>query len=124
MKNKLITVYELMGLVKDDKAPKKIKLQDTIYEYDKNINGYFDKNGYNLFYLVMSRHILNSKIEILPEENDDWEDLKNLEFAGLSFDDKSLYKEVDESLDCISTHINKIIKNQKYLKEKLESKND
>ncbi len=29
-----ITMYELLGLVKDGKAPKKIKYKYTLYEYD------------------------------------------------------------------------------------------
>ncbi len=115
MKNKEITIYELMGLIKDDKAPKKIKLQDTTYEYDKNINGYFDKNGYNLFYLVMNRHILNDTVEILPKENDEWEDIEeidiNLGILNMSGTEKY-----------ISNHINQLIKNQRKIIEKLEEK--
>ena len=29
-----ITMYELLGLVKDGKAPKKIKFRNEIYEYE------------------------------------------------------------------------------------------
>ena len=32
-----ITMYELLGLVKDGKAPKKIKFRNEIYEYINNI---------------------------------------------------------------------------------------
>lgn len=32
-----ITIYELLGLVKDGKAPKKIKLRNEIYEYKNQL---------------------------------------------------------------------------------------
>lgn len=38
--NKTITIYELLGLVKDGKAPKKIKVTGNIYEYDEEFKFY------------------------------------------------------------------------------------
>ena len=35
-----ITIYELLGLIKDGKAPKKIKYKNNIYEYDGEIQNY------------------------------------------------------------------------------------
>ena len=41
-----ITIYELLGLVKDGKAPKKIKFKNAIYEYKNNIeDGFIDYVG-------------------------------------------------------------------------------
>ena len=41
-----ITIYELLGLVKDGKAPKKIKFRNEIYEYKNNIeDGFIDYAG-------------------------------------------------------------------------------
>ena len=41
-----ITMYELLGLIKDDKAPKKIKFRNEIYEYKNNIeDGLIDYVG-------------------------------------------------------------------------------
>ncbi len=40
---KTITMYELLGLLKDDKAPKKIKIDNIIYELDEETNMYFTK---------------------------------------------------------------------------------
>ena len=126
MKNKTITIYELMGLIKDNKAPKKIKFQDVIYEYDKNINGYFDKNGYNLFYLVMSKYILDSKIEILTEENDEWEDIEEYQYSIIPsyFNLESAIKTINENFEKHQKALISIVKNQKYIIEKLESKDD
>ena len=39
-----ITMYELLGLVKDGKAPKKIKVRNEIYEYKSN-NDFIDYVG-------------------------------------------------------------------------------
>ena len=67
-----ITIYELLGLVKDGKAPKKIKYDGDIYEYDKMSDDYMIPGAYsnsglldNLF--VFSQ--LNDTVEILEEEN-------------------------------------------------------
>lgn len=38
-----ITMYELLGMVKDDKAPKKIKVTGTIYDFDEEYGFYFTK---------------------------------------------------------------------------------
>ena len=41
-----VTIYELIGLVKDCKAPKKIKFRNEIYEYKNNIeDGLIDYVG-------------------------------------------------------------------------------
>ena len=67
--NKIISVYELLGLIKDGKAPKKIKFDDTEYKCG---NGYYYRidneipkiftNEYNIFLC------LNDKVEILEED--------------------------------------------------------
>lgn len=36
-----ITIYELLGLVKEGKAPKKIKFRNEIYEYENHIKDSF-----------------------------------------------------------------------------------
>ena len=38
-----ITMYELLKLVKDGKAPKKIKVTGRIYEFDKDYDMYYTK---------------------------------------------------------------------------------
>ncbi len=128
MKNKEITIYELMGLIKDRKAPKKIKLQDRTYEYDKNYETYFDiKNQENLLCYVMVRNDLNCTVEILPKENDEWEDIYTLNDTeehhfmnrqnGMTQEDRRL---LDSNFKTLGETINQLIKNQKYLKERLD----
>ena len=38
-----ITVYELLGLIKDDKAPKKIIYNNRVWEYETNIKDYYNE---------------------------------------------------------------------------------
>ena len=108
MKNKIITIYELMGFIKDNKVPKKIKIDNR--EYDYNLGDYYSTKGvsllndYNLR-LCSIEEILEAKIEILPEENDEWEDIEEIQ-VGDVYD--------------ITKVLNKLIKNQKYLKERLD----
>ena len=118
MKNKEITIYELIGLIKDGKAPAKIKFRDEVYywsydTYTKNIST--PDNQVSLFREYRIDYCLNQKIEILPEENDEWEDIEEYD---LKPDDWSLPSQADME---IQKRLNTVIKNQKYLKEKLEN---
>ena len=79
-----ITMYELLGLVKDDKAPKKIKFRNEIYEYKNNIeDGFIDyvgieKETNERFYL--SSYIGNNYIsDIFTDEVEIIEEPKKIE---------------------------------------------
>lgn len=68
-----ITIYELLGLVKDGKAPKKIKFRNEIYEYENHIKDSFidyvgiEKETNEVFYL--SSYIGNNYIsDIFTDE--------------------------------------------------------
>lgn len=80
---KTITMYELLGMVKDGKAPKKIKVGNKIYNYETfNIgkgDNYFtaewrEVKGYRInydgtyYYLEIRDYNLNDEVEILEEE--------------------------------------------------------
>ena len=132
MKNKEITIYELIGLIKDNKAPKNIKYQGEEYIY---IGGDYQSIEDDS-YLMPSIHILevlNDTVEIIPEENgyffnnrqeiidyvnnvikkenNDWEDLEEICNSDLTFEQVKIH---------YSYAINQLIKNQKYLKERLD----
>ena len=73
MGNKEITMYELIGLIKDGKAPKKIKYNGKEYYY--NFGDYYSVKDINLFNnvelkLKSIRELLQVKVEILPEKNE------------------------------------------------------
>ena len=79
-----ITMYELIGLVKDGKAPKKIKFRNEIYEYENHIkDGFIDyvgieKETNEVFYL--SSYIGNNYIsDIFTDEVEIIEEPKKLE---------------------------------------------
>ena len=79
-----ITMYELLGLVKDGKAPKKIKFRNEIYEYENHIkDGFIDyvgieKEDNEAFYL--SSYIGNNYInDIFTDEVEIIEETKKIE---------------------------------------------
>lgn len=108
-----ITIYELLGLVKDDKAPKKIKFKNVIYEYKNNIeDGFIDYVGIEKetnvkFYL--SSYIGNNYInDIFTDEVEIIEEPKKIE-----------YEQIEEltcnEYDFEKKTINSLIKNQRKL---------
>jgi hypothetical protein len=79
-----ITIYELLGLVKDGKAPKKIKFRNEIYEYENHIKDSFidyvgiEKETNEVFYL--SSYIGNNYIsDIFTGEVEIIEEPKKIE---------------------------------------------
>ena len=123
MENKIITIYELMGLIKDGKAPKKIKCNDI--NYQTNEIEWFTLKMFELNHLEKA---LNTKIEILPEENNEWKDIKEIEdnYNTVSLDEREdiFRAKFNDNSNIFACRIDLLIKNQKYLKEKLESKDE
>ena len=60
------TIYELLGMIKDGKAPKKIIYDGEIWTYDKN--DYANENNWDLFDEYVLTDILNDEVEILDED--------------------------------------------------------
>ena len=60
-----ITIYDLLGMIKDGKAPKKIKYKNIEYEYEDI--GYYNKQRGYLFDGYYPEGILDDEIEILDE---------------------------------------------------------
>jgi len=101
-----ITIYELLGLVKDGKAPKKIKFNYSIYEY-KWSNTYQEKcyvngNNYRLWENLNLNRNLNDEAEII-EEPKKIEKCKNYE-DFLAIDDyiEHLKNKINELIDEIN----------------------
>lgn len=119
-----ITMYELLGMVKDGKTPK-IKFNNSIYEYHDKEHGYcryYHDNTYiclNTDYYLFD--ILNDEVEILEEKNRIPEKLDYCEentFSkrqnGMTSEDRRL---LDSNFKEIGNKINSIID---YLKSKGE----
>ena len=93
-----ITLYELLGLVKDGKElPKKIKVLDVIYEFDDHYGDYFNKSLDRYLFVYMTSeeewklaYFLNAEVEILEEEP------RNIEVCGTWFT-KSEYDKLAQS---------------------------
>lgn len=63
-----ITIYELLGLAKDGKAPQKIKYEYSIYELTPEMNDYYCKNEMRWFTNeINSLGVLNDYVEIIEE---------------------------------------------------------
>ena len=113
--NKTITIYELLGLVKDGKAPNKIRFCDEIFTFNN------DKCNFLYKYQIGKCQLfgcckLNDKIEII-EDNDKLEKIKwnekesragilraDQEIEVLAKRTETLKKKIAELVD----HINKI----------------
>ncbi len=121
-----ITIYELLELIKNGKAPKKIKVTGRIYEFDEELDLYTTIDVYDGLNTCLGgvtgeinliANAFNDIVEILPEENDEWEDIEEL--PKLHPTDYSYDTAVENR-----KAINQLIKNQNYLKEKSEGKNE
>ena len=120
MKNNIITIYGLIGLIKDGKAPKNIKYNDEIFEYDKRYN-YISQDGNLLFgdyiyELYYTPSTLNKIVEVSPEKHDEWEVIEEClkkDFLDLTLDERTIE---------LYYYVRDLIKNQKYLKDKLDDK--
>ena len=69
-----ITMYELLGLVKDDKAPKKIVYNDIELEYSEENEDYYRYYGGGLF-----EHKFGNCVDFLDDEVEIIEEDKKLE---------------------------------------------
>lgn len=64
-----VTIYELLGLVKDGKAPKKIAYNSVILEYAEGNEDYYSYYGRGLFEYKFTtcNDFLNDEVEIIEE---------------------------------------------------------
>ena len=107
-----ITIYELLGMVKDGKAPKEIKYDGMIWEYDGDY--YSTRNNLILEEYTNLSTSLNDKVEILeeekkiPEKLSTWfsvavtqKDEDNVEYANLNFG--NMYAKINEICDYLKS---------------------
>ena len=60
-----MTLYEIIGMIKDKKPVKKFKAFDEIFEWDDVLLDYFDLDGCSLFSEYAWADELDTKVEIL-----------------------------------------------------------
>lgn len=127
--NKEITIYELLGLIKDNKEPKKIKYNYVVYEYKEIPEGTGYVNEYDNRKIWLANKIdiddkekLNSKIEII-DDNEDIEEIEHypdiLEWKNNDDIDRALIEQssfnedVFNKLNELSREVNKLRKENK-----------
>lgn len=114
-----ITIYELLGLVKDDNAPKKIKSKGQYYNYDKIVKDYYEDTIIYKKYLFKNITIdrLNDEVEIIEEKKIP----EKLEILNANDHSKEVYyenyskEEISLDIETLQNWVNKIID---YLKSK------
>lgn len=64
-----ITIYKLLRLINDGKAPKKIKYDDIVLEYNEEIEdyNYYDGKGLFEYKFENCKNFLNDEVEIIEE---------------------------------------------------------
>ena len=126
MKNEVITIFKLMKLIKKGKAPEKIKYNGIIYQFNDELYDYdCSTSDVCLLESIFSNcnNWLYEEVEIQPKENNDWEDIEELKHDG-----KKIYNSITNIYNKLNSKeknifipiLNQLIKNQKYLKERLD----
>lgn len=74
-----ITIYKLLRLINDGKAPKKIKYDDIVLEYNEEIEdyNYYDGKGLFEYKFENCKNFLNDEVEIIDDE--EWFNAKNID---------------------------------------------
>ena len=114
-----VTIYKLIGLIKDGKAPKRIRYNNEIWKYNDELKTY-DNDDYDkdllekLFYELYILDFINDEVEIIEEP-------KKIEKIEKPTQDEYLYsngKELYENDMKVYDKINELIDEINKLKEK------
>lgn len=106
-----VTMYELLGLVKDGKAPKEIKYEDDIYTYDEDKNDYVTTDfPFGLMDVMNDFDFLKKEIEIIEEKP---KKIDELDYR-LSY---AVYYECKCEIDKVMTLIRPILENKNKINE-------
>lgn len=113
-----ITIYDLLGLVKDGKAPKKIKYDNLELEYNEKCKDYYEYYGESLFAYKFTtcNDVLNDEVEIIEEPKKieklntniinanryDYDKNKEMTMSNITADILSISKVVNELIDEIN----------------------
>ena len=106
--NKEITLYELLGLIKEDKAPYRVKYNDSIYA-TSTLSGFYEEGnpGNYLLSTIFSNDndydALNVKVEIIEE------DKKIEKLSRCSWQENGVTIQETVSIDEIFDKVNELI---------------
>ena len=104
-----ITIYELLGMIKDGKAPKKIKIfnQTFVYTGDKRPQRFYRMLNQENYLLRDFVYTLDKEVEILeeekkiPEKLDKYVDISGDLACEWSFAEKKLANKINEIIDTL-----------------------
>ena len=103
-----ITIYELLGLIKDGKAPEKIKYENSIYELSPEDDDYYFEDEMRWFTNELNcLRILNDEVKIIEDQNK----IDNLMPKHLS---NEFIQQIDkcitlQDIKCIAHKVNEVI---------------
>lgn len=112
MRKQTMTMYELLGALKNGNAPKKIKYNGEIWERLFNEDDYWNKNEDTLSAVYNLTRCLDDEVEIY---GDKIEELSNIEYDYLAYPSGSLRE--TEVIDTILKHNEKINQIIRFLKQ-------
>lgn len=115
--NNKITIYELLGKIKDGQAPKEIKYQNYLLSFDDVDKDYYCEFYGELFeYLfanIQTTELLNDEVEILDNEDED-EDIEEMTMCTsgiMGFDAvEHITTELKDKLNNLVREVNKLKK--------------
>lgn len=114
-----ITIYELIGLMNDGKAPKKIKIDDRMLRLNNKIGELmymFDRGSTLSFDYYIENNKLNSEVEVIEENNKiEFKEIEKLPYGPYEFTKKAV-NELIENQKKLIAEINK-------LKDGIDAKN-
>ena len=121
-----ITIYELLGLIKDGKAPKKILLNGIVFEYqgDDYLYKDEDKKEHWLFSVSYTdkymwlENFLKAEVEIIEEPKED--KIQKIYHCETSLTQNEVEIFITENLNQMVDKINELIDEINNLKEKKE----
>ena len=121
-----ITIYELLGLVKDGKAPKKIKYSNAELVYNEGCEDYYSYYGNGLFEYKFGncKNFLNGEVEIIEEPKDNSIERLDIEENAMTRNERYIRKEDNKFVNLsvadyeLAKKINEIIDEINNLKEK------
>lgn len=115
-----ITMYELLGLIKDGKAPKKIKYYGEELEYVEGCEDYYSYYGNGLFEYKFGncKNFLNGEVEIIEEPKDNFTGWKMYQDGKvISSMDCSVDETKDNSIERLDIEENAMNRNERYIRK-------
>lgn len=87
-----ITMYKLLGLIKDGKTPKEIKYDNRVYIFDDTKDNYYENDTCSINWDYVAIYGLNEEEKKIPEKLDIYDELQTLLANGGGSYDHNIHK--------------------------------